>query len=72
MPNSGIVSVSYTHLDVYKRQLYGRMVPDLLLRGRQLGQRTVRSRPLFRLGDTRIPVSYTHLDVYKRQDLLCR
>ena len=50
--------VSYTHLDVYKRQEYANLkdyiqaviVPDM--------QKKLR------------PVSYTHLDVYKRQSIL--
>ena len=55
-------SVSYTHLDVYKRQIQQ-------WRGRQ----TVK-KPLEGVGGaaaplTFIPVSYTHLDVYKRQGL---
>ena len=47
-------SVSYTHLDVYKRQFCGRMpdVPRPIQYGRMVYCR---------------PVSYTHLDVYKRQ-----
>ena len=53
--------VSYTHLDVYKRQTYDYVFFDL--------------NPSFALytqialaaTDRLIPVSYTHLDVYKRQ-----
>ena len=60
--------VSYTHLDVYKRQLYFILfagaptiadvygMPDLALVIRVLGL---------------VPVSYTHLDVYKRQLQFC-
>ena len=57
------IAVSYTHLDVYKRQPLrprgGRhgnaLLLDLLRTGRACGT-------------TRLPpVSYTHLDVYKRQ-----
>ena len=47
-----IKAVSYTHLDVYKRQ-------------RQL--RPQRSHHPGAAGDGSVPVSYTHLDVYKRQ-----
>ena len=56
--------VSYTHLDVYKRQR---------LLGADGGERMVPSSEL-KKGDVVmvsaggvIPVSYTHLDVYKRQ-----
>ena len=48
-----IHSVSYTHLDVYKRQAHARV-------------ETERKSYLER---SRRSVSYTHLDVYKRQAL---
>ena len=51
-------SVSYTHLDVYKRQDLEQR-EDLL----QLSL-TAQSRATHRY----LPVSYTHRDVYKRQD----
>ena len=52
-PLDKISAVSYTHLDVYKRQdFHGDM--DFKVGGT-------------RKGITAIPVSYTHLDVYKRQ-----
>ena len=54
--------VSYTHLDVYKRQLHERAVAilDGLIFLRQAGH--------FGKADScATPVSYTHLDVYKRQ-----
>ena len=57
--NRSVDAVSYTHLDVYKRQLWGR---DFGVHKRTGG----------RIGGTRImnrAVSYTHLDVYKRQQL---
>ena len=65
------VAVSYTHLDVYKRQvLYkdlGGVLPDHdHLQGQLLGLRAPegsRRRPATEAA----PVSYTHLDVYKRQ-----
>ena len=47
------IPVSYTHLDVYKRQQEHK---SFFLKQR------VYPRPLY-------PVSYTHLDVYKRQSL---
>ena len=70
------LSVSYTHLDVYKRQaIDGNIVDELnntsgLKRGIRLLQAaegifketTIQAR-------TVIAVSYTHLDVYKRQIL---
>ena len=49
----GHLSVSYTHLDVYKRQVLGGV--NVLLHESGL------------FGDLFPPVSYTHLDVYKRQ-----
>ena len=60
--------VSYTHLDVYKRQvpfmLIGIFIPDkaLALLGADAGLIGL-GRNYVRI----IPVSYTHLDVYKRQ-----
>ena len=74
-------SVSYTHLDVYKRQMPGRVIQSL--------KKAKSNNPLFLLdeidkmgadfrGDPASallevldpePVSYTHLDVYKRQVL---
>ena len=47
------MTVSYTHLDVYKRQTLAAAITILVL--------------AFLI--VYIPVSYTHLDVYKRQDL---
>ena len=54
------VAVSYTHLDVYKRQIQNRHPINIDLRG-QCGMN--------RLVGIHIAVSYTHLDVYKRQPL---
>ena len=55
--------VSYTHLDVYKRQIQYNVL--------YLFQRICRNITVeygsSRLDDSHIPVSYTHLDVYKRQ-----
>ena len=50
-------AVSYTHLDVYKRQLYFHREGDGVLTGM--------SNPGQAVGFD--AVSYTHLDVYKRQ-----
>ena len=67
-------TVSYTHLDVYKRQLYiyeavkDMQVANVELTGSwektllQIEQHTLETRSF-------MPVSYTHLDVYKRQGL---
>ena len=60
------VPVSYTHLDVYKRQVLrtferpeGNMEPmPFTMEDRQMVEGNV---------EQNIPVSYTHLDVYKRQ-----
>ena len=75
-------SVSYTHLDVYKRQL---LYTEVCINGQEiqqgLGQRTVNAfseNPItvedFTIGEEvnteGTAVSYTHLDVYKRQHLI--
>ena len=56
-----LLPVSYTHLDVYKRQVEAQL--------KRLSRD--RTRPLLLRGDREQvlhdPVSYTHLDVYKRQ-----
>ena len=60
-------AVSYTHLDVYKRQpLRNERTPSFKVNDRlnewyDFGAATG--------GDLVEPVSYTHLDVYKRQDI---
>ena len=51
----GVLPVSYTHLDVYKRQVLGNAQLDG-------GVATLEVR-----AHGRHAVSYTHLDVYKRQ-----
>ena len=62
-------TVSYTHLDVYKRQgLEGvSYTPVALLASRTTGFGT-QYRILCK-ATVVVPVSYTHLDVYKRQFL---
>ena len=52
-----VLAVSYTHLDVYKRQAlnYPTEVADVLQTA---------------MNDSYEPVSYTHLDVYKRQSMM--
>ena len=53
--------VSYTHLDVYKRQVQEQIQEMMgLIQRPQCGAAGVD-------GDRGIAVSYTHLDVYKRQ-----
>ena len=56
-------TVSYTHLDVYKRQAY-----ELLSRNEMI-RHHYQERFRFILVDEFQAVSYTHLDVYKRQIL---
>ena len=74
MPTSGW-SVSYTHLDVYKRQECGR--PDAVLAAIRTdeGFSAAEEDKVAAFGvasvdhgfTSLLPVSYTHLDVYKRQ-----
>ena len=60
-----VVSVSYTHLDVYKRQAHYRTLHNRLSRKAVLVQHmSCKQQAVFMAV---IPVSYTHLDVYKRQ-----
>ena len=70
MPKRYSESVSYTHLDVYKRQVLcvaGGTEPEAAAQycGGVLGDKRVVN--VHCVG----PVSYTHLDVYKRQGCLC-
>ena len=64
----GIIPVSYTHLDVYKRQhlnIYGvRIVAGLVVDA--LMEEVPALAKYVRRYDY-VAVSYTHLDVYKRQ-----
>ena len=60
-----LVAVSYTHLDVYKRQERG-LLMDVTFE-KNNGKtiiKTVKAHPTLVYSK---PVSYTHLDVYKRQ-----
>ena len=59
-----IDTVSYTHLDVYKRQAVDLAVLRYI--DIKIGQK-LPAVPTFYLMDGVSPVSYTHLDVYKRQ-----
>ena len=59
-------AVSYTHLDVYKRQTYNQ--GDIPLKNRKTAFSLQRKRFTYiYYGSPITPVSYTHLDVYKRQ-----
>ena len=55
-----LMAVSYTHLDVYKRQ-------QRYWFKRQLELAAEASLPVIIHSRDAAPVSYTHLDVYKRQ-----
>ena len=78
----GIGSVSYTHLDVYKRQAEEIQAAASEIR-RDVGRGDPKTRHQFQIEVPNHmltaylyqsmgiePVSYTHLDVYKRQVLL--
>ena len=70
-----LTPVSYTHLDVYKRQDLGitRLIPtlaesDAIKHGTLTNDEKNRYRAIFyNRTATVTTVSYTHLDVYKRQ-----
>ena len=59
--NCSLLTVSYTHLDVYKRQLQKQIVNYAKTRAVYVEYR--------KAGYSKKSVSYTHLDVYKRQPL---
>ena len=63
------MAVSYTHLDVYKRQLYETALLHEAARRQAEIIRSVKSVQ-YELPSL-MPVSYTHLDVYKRQGCRC-
>ena len=66
-----IIAVSYTHLDVYKRQAYtyhSDLSDYLKTIERYALMNTLPIRVSANKIYTYFPVSYTHLDVYKRQD----
>ena len=73
MDKDSLAPVSYTHLDVYKRQMYAgflagntqitaasALVLSLGIAIQNFPEGAIISMP---------PVSYTHLDVYKRQHI---
>ena len=66
-----MTSVSYTHLDVYKRQPVNELNPCVMPKLTQIHDLFVGVGELEDLSPiadlTTMPVSYTHLDVYKRQ-----
>ena len=64
--SSYIGAVSYTHLDVYKRQ-ENIIIDDLQLDTNDNEMMTIPADPNIRNYSYTIAVSYTHLDVYKRQ-----
>ena len=69
------IAVSYTHLDVYKRQAFQLRGGIRVRAGRlrvvapgRMGANTLgRNHSGYRRSVCPLPVSYTHLDVYKRQ-----
>ena len=69
IPACNINPVSYTHLDVYKRQAYNYYILNVDLENFNLSH-----VPVYIMGEEQLSmyamymsVSYTHLDVYKRQ-----
>ena len=56
----GFGAVSYTHLDVYKRQVLDES-------NEKIGYKIRQAQQVDRVPYMLVPVSYTHLDVYKRQ-----
>ena len=72
------MAVSYTHLDVYKRQVHERSpIADMRLadgsRVHAILPPAAPDGPVLSIRKFTgiMPVSYTHLDVYKRQYLIC-
>ena len=62
------VPVSYTHLDVYKRQVYGQIgQTEYIINKVKEDTGMYDAKVVVTGGLGRITVSYTHLDVYKRQ-----
>ena len=63
----GLPPVSYTHLDVYKRQVYPRSLRKGVVLMTNFEIISVVVNIIFIIIATIDTVSYTHLDVYKRQ-----
>ena len=61
------MSVSYTHLDVYKRQVHGGTIIAEVPETRAIVHKCMVPPNV----DGVVAVSYTHLDVYKRQSEFC-
>ena len=67
-PQMAAQTVSYTHLDVYKRQTEQRQCMKCLnYYITQIEKILIKNLTIMHFST---PVSYTHLDVYKRQHLL--
>ena len=64
LPKGYLIAVSYTHLDVYKRQVLLRPGKAFIIFRRPL---LAEIQKIDGLVDGIDAVSYTHLDVYKRQ-----
>ena len=69
-----VYPVSYTHLDVYKRQLldFFHVKQDEVLSLKYIFEQLHLTTHPLKMLCMDIPVSYTHLDVYKRQELYCK
>ena len=64
------MTVSYTHLDVYKRQGLGKTIQLLAVILSYVQKNKGNVKPSIIICPSSLaPVSYTHLDVYKRQHL---
>ena len=64
---ASIITVSYTHLDVYKRQIMGNGTRAFAVAAEQPEKDNPLRAAEMTLEDDYGTVSYTHLDVYKRQ-----
>ena len=64
-----IITVSYTHLDVYKRQVLDYSLEDNVEITREVSMKFGADKLFAMVDNSKVvkAVSYTHLDVYKRQ-----
>ena len=69
--STSVFPVSYTHLDVYKRQLYANLVRQSRAALEKEGAGELMTKTISDVDDCVEAVSYTHLDVYKRQSFRC-